>query len=264
LQVGTRGPVRVSGETRFRGRTIDAEKRPALVAQQLQFLSNVHDDLAGGLANRSELTRTEQRDTFSAALRLANLELHLAMHKGRTMWNQDLTTTAVLPGGRTIDESMAAVGRGGGGSSSTSQQAPLVIRKVLLVRTPVALAFDYFTHDIDEWWPVSARSAGCGLECRSGGRIYEIGADDGMHVWGHVTDWLPPLHLRLAWTRDQPDDSSTEVQIDFSANGTDRTRIELSHQGWKPHQMKLYIDYRKYWDTVMINGYQDYVRHRHP
>src|SRR5262249_29710022 len=83
-------------------------------------------------------------------------------------------------------------------------------------------------------------------------------------VWGHITEWLPPLHLRLAWTMDDADDIGTDVQIDFSPNGRDRTRVEFSHRGWKPHQMKHYIDYRKYWDAVLFNGYQDYVRYRRP
>jgi len=156
---------------------------------------------------------------------------------------------------------MAAIKRSTDGPSSTSQPVPLVIRKVLLVRAPVTLAFDYFTHDIDEWWPMSTA---CGLECRLDGRIYEIGTGDHMHVWGHIAEWRPPLHLRLAWTRDQPDDIGTDVEIDFSPNGSDRTRVELSHRGWKADQMKHYIDYRKYWDIVMINGYQEYVRHRRP
>jgi hypothetical protein len=182
----------------------------------------------------------------------------------KATYNQALTKTPVLRGGRTIDESMAAIGRSTDGSSSTNQDVPLVIRKVFLVRTPVMLAFDYFTHDIDQWWPVSAHSAVCGLERQPGGRIYEIGADDRVYVWGHVVDWLPPLHLRLAWTRDQDDDIGTDVQIDFSPNGSDRTRVEFLHRGWKPHQMKRYIDYRRYWDAVMVGGYQDYVRHRRP
>jgi len=67
------GSVQIFGEAKFRGRTIDAENCPVLVAQQLNFLSNVHDYLASGLANRSELTRTEQRQTFTDALRRADL-----------------------------------------------------------------------------------------------------------------------------------------------------------------------------------------------
>jgi len=68
------GTVRLFGEARFRGRSLTADNCPVLVAQQLPlFLSNVHDYLAGGLANRSELTQEEQRQRFMAALRRARL-----------------------------------------------------------------------------------------------------------------------------------------------------------------------------------------------
>jgi ABC-type polar amino acid transport system ATPase subunit len=67
------GSVRLFGEARFRGKTIDADNCPVLVAQQLHFLSNVHDYLASGLTNRSELTREEQRQKFAAALSRAGL-----------------------------------------------------------------------------------------------------------------------------------------------------------------------------------------------
>jgi hypothetical protein len=145
-----------------------------------------------------------------------------------------------------------------------NQHVLLVIRKVLLVRAPVMLAFSYFTRDVDEWWPSTSRSGGCSLECNLGGRIFETGADDHIHLWGHVTDWQPPLYLQLAWTRDQTDDVATEVQIDFLSNGSNRTRVEFSHRGWKPHHLTQYMDYRNYWDAVLIDGYQDYVRRRRP
>jgi hypothetical protein len=138
----------------------------------------------------------------------------------------------------------------------------LVIRKILLVRAPVMLAFDYFTNDIGQWWPMPTDSSACRLERRLAGRIYQIEADDREHPWGEITDWQPPLCLRIAWTRDRADHASTEVQIDFLSNGSDRTRIEFAHRGWKPHEMTQYVEYRNYWDTVLVNGYQDYVRRR--
>jgi hypothetical protein len=138
----------------------------------------------------------------------------------------------------------------------------LIVRKILLVRAPVVLAFDYFTKDISNWWP--AGSAVCCLERGPSGRIYEIGADDRTTIWGEVIDWRPPLLVQIAWTRDLADHPGTVVQIDFSSNGSDRSRIEFSHQGWKPHQMSQYLEYRNYWDSVLIGGYQDYVRRRRP
>jgi atypical dual specificity phosphatase len=67
-------PVGISGEATFRGEPLGTSNRPVLVAQQLPlFLSNVHDYLADGFTNRSELSREEQGRRLVAALRLANL-----------------------------------------------------------------------------------------------------------------------------------------------------------------------------------------------
>jgi Activator of Hsp90 ATPase homolog 1-like protein len=172
--------------------------------------------------------------------------------------------TPVPPSQPAINESATAIGQSTDGSSSTNQHVLLIIRKVLLVRAPVMLAFDYFTRDINDWWPPMSPSGIRGLECHMGGRIYESGSDEHIHLWGRVTDWQPPLYLQLAWTRDQTDDVGTEVLIDFSSNGSNRTRLEFSHRGWKPHELKQYIDYRNYWDAVLISGYQDYIRRRRP
>ncbi|MGA7804488.1 MAG: ATP-binding cassette domain-containing protein [Bradyrhizobium sp.] len=67
-------PAAISGEATFRGEPLGTGNRPALVAQQLPlFLSDVHDYLANGFINRSELSRDEQRQRLAAALRRANL-----------------------------------------------------------------------------------------------------------------------------------------------------------------------------------------------
>lgn len=69
------GFVRLFGEARFRGRPLASDNCPVLVRQQLPLflLSNVHDYLASGLPNRSELTQEEQRQTLAAALHRAGL-----------------------------------------------------------------------------------------------------------------------------------------------------------------------------------------------
>jgi atypical dual specificity phosphatase len=67
-------PAAISGEATFRAKPLSASNRPVLVAQQLPlFLSSVHDYLAGGFTNRSELSREQQRRRLAEALRLANL-----------------------------------------------------------------------------------------------------------------------------------------------------------------------------------------------
>ena len=66
--------LRTFGEAGFRAGPLAADNRPVLVAQRLpQFLSTVHDYLADGLTNRSELTQAEQRHRLAAALDRAGL-----------------------------------------------------------------------------------------------------------------------------------------------------------------------------------------------
>jgi atypical dual specificity phosphatase len=75
--------VRLSGEAKFRGRILDADNCPALVARQLDGGSSVHDYLAAGLPNRDELRRDEQRQHFAAALRRAGLPHLVATFESR-------------------------------------------------------------------------------------------------------------------------------------------------------------------------------------
>jgi uncharacterized protein YndB with AHSA1/START domain len=182
---------------------------------------------------------------------------------GTSLRKGDVQATSLLLARPTATEAVATIGPHAG-ESPFADDVSLVIRKVLLVRAPVTLAFDYFTQDIDQWWPAPPHSAGCGLERGLGGRIFETRANGGMHVWGRITEWQPPFHLRFTWAPDQGDPMDAEVQISFAPNGSDRARIEFSHRGWRLHQTKDYIDYRTYWDDVLINGYQNYVRRRRP
>jgi ABC-type phosphate transport system ATPase subunit len=73
-EVAPAAAVRTFGEASFRSRPLAAGNRPVLVAQRLpRFLSTVHDYLADGLTNRSELTQAEQRQWLAADLRRARL-----------------------------------------------------------------------------------------------------------------------------------------------------------------------------------------------
>jgi ABC-type Mn2+/Zn2+ transport system ATPase subunit len=81
--------MRLFGEAEFCSQVLAAGNRPVLVAQQLHdYLSNVHDYLAGGLVNRSQFTREEQRRQITLALRRAGLP-HLVEALDRRL--EDLT-----------------------------------------------------------------------------------------------------------------------------------------------------------------------------
>ncbi len=113
------------------------------------------------------------------------------------------------------------------------------VRKTITVEAPIARAFDVFTAGFDSWWPRTHHvgepdMAEAIMERRAGGRWYERGLDGSECDWGSVLVHEPPTYLVLAWqlnTEFKYDkDMVTEVHVRFTAEGPDRTRVELEHR----------------------------------
>jgi uncharacterized protein YndB with AHSA1/START domain len=72
------------------------------------------------------------------------------------------------------------------------------------------------------------------VEPREGGRWYERGEDGSECQWGHVIEWDPPRRLLLAWQigADWRFDPAlvTELEIRFTPEGPNATRIDLEHR----------------------------------
>ena len=114
------------------------------------------------------------------------------------------------------------------------------VRKTITVDVPIARAFEVFTTDFDRWWPrthhVGATDmAEAIMEGRQGGRWYERGIDGSECEWGSVLVYEPPERLVLAWQLDNEfhydKDLHTEVEVRFTAEGPERTRVDLEHRG---------------------------------
>jgi uncharacterized protein YndB with AHSA1/START domain len=111
------------------------------------------------------------------------------------------------------------------------------LRKSILVPRTPADAFDLFTAGMSRWWPlgthsVSAdRAAGCGIEPRVGGAVYEVRDDGERYEWGRVLAWEPPSRFVMSWYPGRNPDTSQEVELTFRPEGTG-TRVELEHRGW--------------------------------
>lgn len=116
----------------------------------------------------------------------------------------------------------------------------LSVRKSILVEAPREHVFDVFTRHFDRWWPRSHHIGTCAaftaiMEPRTGGRWYERGEDGSECEWGTVLEWNPPRRVLLAWNLD-PDwhydaEQETEVEVVFTAEGAERTRVDLVHRG---------------------------------
>jgi len=118
------------------------------------------------------------------------------------------------------------------------------IEKQILVEAPQERAFRVFTESFDAWWPREhhigkAEMKTAVLECKPGGRFYEKGIDGSECEWGKVLVWEPPRRLVIAWqiTAEWKYDPSfvTELEINFVAEGTKRTRVELEHRNLERH-----------------------------
>ena len=89
---------------------------------------------------------------------------------------------------------------------------------------------------IDRWWPLRPFSMGedkvaaVTFERRVGGRVYETWQDGTEREWGVVLDWAPPERFVMTWNASG---TPTEVELRFTTEGAERTRVDLEHRGWE-------------------------------
>lgn len=120
--------------------------------------------------------------------------------------------------------------------NDTSVIAP--VRKTIRVKAPITHAFEVFTSGLTRWWP---HNHGVGkkpimkvlMEPRLGGRWLEIAEDGTETVVATITHWEPPHRLVMVWQVNaqwKPDAAmKSEVDVLFSSDGADATRVELLH-----------------------------------
>jgi len=116
----------------------------------------------------------------------------------------------------------------------------LAIRSWVAVDASVEWAFDVFTRDIGEWWPLATNSLrasrGLGrpellhLERWEGGRLYEQTGHETVE-WATVASWDPPNRLELEWLV-SPQAPPTDVVVTF-ASEDGHTRVDVVHSGWE-------------------------------
>ncbi|MBZ2199047.1 SRPBCC family protein [Occultella gossypii] len=134
---------------------------------------------------------------------------------------------------------------------STAPQERTNLHVDITVEVPVDHAFRVFTGHFDEIKPrahnlLPVPIERTVLEPRVGGTIYDIGTDGSICTWARVLAYEPPHRLAFSWDispqwRIEPDPARTsEVEIRFTSEAPDRTRVVLEHrnldrhgQGWE-------------------------------
>jgi uncharacterized protein YndB with AHSA1/START domain len=144
--------------------------------------------------------------------------------------------------------------------TTTSKVAP--VRKSARVGVPPQRAFDVFVNGMHTWWPLahtllkSPRQAVV-VEPRPDGRWYERAIDGSECSWGKVLAWEPPTRILLGWQLDAAftfnPDLVTEVEVRFSRDGVDGTRVELEHRnleryGEQAEHVRAALDSPDGWD----------------
>ena len=128
---------------------------------------------------------------------------------------------------------------------STSAPATAV-QATIVVEAPIEHAFSVFTEGIGSWFPpeynlLSVEIAERVFEPRVGGHVYDRGTDGSECRWARVLAYEPPERVVLSWDIDtqwqiESDPAKTsEVEVRFTAETPDRTRVELEHRNIDRH-----------------------------
>lgn len=120
------------------------------------------------------------------------------------------------------------------------------VRVSVTVAASIERAWAVYTDGYGSWYPrehfIGAGPADTVLiEPYVGGRWYEKQPDGTEPEWGRVLAWEPPGRLVLSWTvggdwKHDPDPAhASEVEVRFTAEAPDRTRVDVEHRGIERH-----------------------------
>jgi uncharacterized protein YndB with AHSA1/START domain len=133
------------------------------------------------------------------------------------------------------------------------------LRKSVTVAAAPQRAFDLFTAQIQDWWPLRTHSVGIehavGIAFGDGlgGAIVETLADGTTSVWGTVTEWAPPHRVAFTWHPGTAEAQATRVEVTFIEDEPGRTVVRLVHSGWerRPDGASAREGYDAGWEPVI-------------
>lgn len=128
----------------------------------------------------------------------------------------------------------------------TTQAAETSIRTEILVEAPIERAFRVFTERFDQIKPrehnmLQVDIAESVFEPRAGGRVYDRGVDGSECQWGRVLAYEPPERIVFTWDIsprweiETDVDRASEVEVRFTAETPERTRLMLEHRHLDRH-----------------------------
>ena len=120
------------------------------------------------------------------------------------------------------------------------------VRTEIVVEAPVDRAFHVFTHRFDAIKPrehnmLQVEIAETVFEPKAGGRIYDRGVDGSECQWARVLAYDPPDRVVFSWDInpqwqiDSDAERASEVEVSFTAETPERTRVVLEHRNLDRH-----------------------------
>lgn len=120
------------------------------------------------------------------------------------------------------------------------------IRHEIVVQAPIERAFSVFTERFGAFKPrehnlLAADVAETVFEPRVGGHVYDRGVDGSECRWARVLAFEPPDRVVISWDIspqwqiETDPDKTSEVEVRFIAEASDRTRVELEHRHLDRH-----------------------------
>jgi uncharacterized protein YndB with AHSA1/START domain len=128
----------------------------------------------------------------------------------------------------------------------TTPAAATSIRHEIVVQAPIARAFSVFTEDFGAFKPPEHNMLGVDIaetvfEPRVGGLVFDRGVDGSECRWARVLVYEPPDRVVISWDisphwQIETDlDKTSEVEVRFTAETPERTRVELEHRNLDRH-----------------------------
>jgi uncharacterized protein YndB with AHSA1/START domain len=126
------------------------------------------------------------------------------------------------------------------------QGAGTSVRSSIVVEAPIEQAFSVFTEDFGSFKPrdhnmLEVEIAETVFEPREGGRLYDRGVDGSECNWARVLVYEPPNRVVFSWDispqwQIETDlEKTSEVEVQFTSEGPNRTRVELEHRNLDRH-----------------------------
>ena len=128
----------------------------------------------------------------------------------------------------------------------STQATDTSVRHSIVVDAPIERAFSVFTDGFGTFKPrehnlLDVDIAETVFETHVGGHIYDRGVDGSECRWARVLAFEPPHRVVFSWDisphwqLETDPDRTSEVEVRFVAESTERTRVELEHRDLDRH-----------------------------